>query len=195
MVIVIFRLEILEYNEKAKILEREQYYLDILKPTYNICKVAGSSLGRVTNRSTRLKLKYVWMVRLFKEKNHNSLSEHIEFSEFIINWFEKKVKKLELITNKLQRAFEKITENKTPLNRSYEVRMKILSSSATATPVWVIDLDNGVTTSYPSARNAALALNCSNSTIMNKLKGINNKIYKGKYLIKSNTTLVEVARD
>ena len=196
MVIVIFRLEILEYNEKAKILEREQYYLDRLKPTDNICKVAGSSLGRVTNRSTRLKLKYVRMVRLFKEKNHNSLSELIEFSEFIINWFEKKkVKKLELITNKLQRAFEKITENKTPLNRSYEVRMKILSSSATATPVWVIDLDNGVTTSYPSARNAALALNCSNSTIMNKLKGINNKIYKGKYLIKSNTTLVEVAGD
>ena len=93
--------------------------MDRLKPTYNICKVAGSSLGRVTNRSTRLKLKYVWMVRLFKEKNHNSLSEHIEFSEFIINWFGKKVKKLELITNKLQRAFEKITENKTPLNRSY----------------------------------------------------------------------------
>lgn len=136
MVIVIFRLEILEYNEKAKILEREQYYLDRLKPTDNICKVAGSSLGRVTNRSTRLKLKYVRMVRLFKEKNHNSLSELIEFSEFIINWFEKKkVKKLELITNKLQRAFEKITENKTPLNRSYEVRMKILSSSATFTTV------------------------------------------------------------
>ena len=54
MVIVIFRLEILEYNEKAKILEREQYYLDRLKPTDNICKVAGSSLGRLTNRSTRL---------------------------------------------------------------------------------------------------------------------------------------------
>ena len=64
------------------------------------------------------------------------MSELIEFSEFIINWFEKKkVKKLELITNKLQRAFEKITENKTPLNRSYEVRMKILSSSATFTTV------------------------------------------------------------
>ena len=49
--------------------------------------------------------------------------------------WKKKVKKLELITNKLQRAFEKITENKTPLNRSYEVRMKILSSSATFTTV------------------------------------------------------------
>lgn len=95
-----FRLEILEYCEKAKTLEREQYYLDVLKPTYNICKVAGSSLGRKTNSSTRLKLKYIWMVRLFKEKN-NSLPEQINFTEFILNWFEKKVKKLELITNKL----------------------------------------------------------------------------------------------
>ena len=33
-------------------------------------------------------------------------------------------------------------------------------------------------------RNAALALNCSNSTIMNKLKEKNSKILKGRYLIK-----------
>ena len=103
---------------------------------------------------------------------------------------EKKVKKLELITNKLQCTFEKITENKTHLKRSYEVRMKILSSSATATIVWITDLDNGVITSYPSARSAAIALKCSNSTIMNKLKGKNHKILKGRYLIKNNTTLV-----
>lgn len=195
-----FRLEILEYCEKAKTLEREQYYLDVLKPTYNICKVAGSSLCRKTNSSTRLKLKYIWMVRLFKEKN-NSLPEQINFTEFILNWggqlrrhARKKSKKLELITNKLQRTFEKITENKTYLNRSYKIRMKILSS-ATATTVRVTDLNNGVITSYPSARNAALALNCSNSTIMYKLKGKNNKILKGRYLIRSNITPVEVARD
>lgn len=40
-----FTLEILEYcnNESLKI--REQYYLDLLKPEYNICKTAGSMLG------------------------------------------------------------------------------------------------------------------------------------------------------
>lgn len=50
----VFRLSILEYidvsnlpKEEARklILEREQYYLDLLKPEYNILKVAGSSLG------------------------------------------------------------------------------------------------------------------------------------------------------
>ena len=39
-----FTLEILEYCDPAFILEREQYYLDTLKPEYNILKVAGSSL-------------------------------------------------------------------------------------------------------------------------------------------------------
>lgn len=40
-----FSLDILEYCE-FNIIEREQYYLDILKPEYNICKIANSALGR-----------------------------------------------------------------------------------------------------------------------------------------------------
>lgn len=40
-----FKLEILEYCEPLKCLEREQYYFDILKPEYNILKIAGSSMG------------------------------------------------------------------------------------------------------------------------------------------------------
>lgn len=51
-------------------------------------------------------------------------------------------------------------------------------------PVVVTDFTTGVTTEYLSARSAALALNASNSTVMNKLKGKNTKPYKGRYLIK-----------
>ena len=40
-----FRLEILEYCEPNNVVTREQYYLDILKPEYNILFTAGSSLG------------------------------------------------------------------------------------------------------------------------------------------------------
>jgi hypothetical protein len=72
--------------------------------------------------------------------------------------------------------FDNITENRTPFVRSQTTRMKMSSFSPTAVTILVTDLNNGVTTSYPSARNAALALNCSNSTIMNKLKGKTVKI-------------------
>jgi len=41
-----FSLEILEYcDEKELLLKREQYYLDNLKPQYNIVEIAGSTLG------------------------------------------------------------------------------------------------------------------------------------------------------
>lgn len=40
-----FKLEILEYCDPSKCIEREQYYLDLLKPEYNILLTAGSKLG------------------------------------------------------------------------------------------------------------------------------------------------------
>jgi hypothetical protein len=51
------RKEIIEYCESADIFKREIYYLDLFKPEYNICHIAGSSLGRITRDETRLKLR------------------------------------------------------------------------------------------------------------------------------------------
>lgn len=40
-----FTLEILEYCDRDNLLKREQYYLDNLKPEYNVLEKAGSTLG------------------------------------------------------------------------------------------------------------------------------------------------------
>ena len=40
-----FTFEILENCEKERVIEREQYYMDLLKPEYNIAHFAGSRLG------------------------------------------------------------------------------------------------------------------------------------------------------
>jgi group I intron endonuclease len=53
-----FTLEIIEYTDKSSVIAKEQYYLNKLNPSYNICKVAGSSLGRITHDYTRLKLRH-----------------------------------------------------------------------------------------------------------------------------------------
>jgi hypothetical protein len=37
------------------VIAREQYYLDKLKPEYNICNIAGSCLGRKHKEETILK--------------------------------------------------------------------------------------------------------------------------------------------
>lgn len=58
-----FKLEILEYCSKADLLNREQYYLDLLKPEYNIYKQAGSPLGYKHTKETMEKLKEIAKMR------------------------------------------------------------------------------------------------------------------------------------
>jgi group I intron endonuclease len=52
-----FSLDILEYCELSLLIKREQYYLDRLKPEYNILKIAGSRLGCKHSPETLLKFK------------------------------------------------------------------------------------------------------------------------------------------
>ena len=52
-----FTLEIFEYCSKAKLLEREQFYLDLLIPDYNILKYAYSLLGFKHSEETLEKFK------------------------------------------------------------------------------------------------------------------------------------------
>ena len=52
-----FKLEILEYCPKTELLEKEQYYLDLLIPDYNILKYAYSLFGFKYSQETIDKLK------------------------------------------------------------------------------------------------------------------------------------------
>jgi len=52
-----FSIEVLEYCKPEDTIKREQYYLDLYQPIYNILRTAGSSLGRIISEETRLKMK------------------------------------------------------------------------------------------------------------------------------------------
>lgn len=51
-----FSLDILEYCDETSLVKREQYYIDLLKPEYNICKKAGSRLGYKHSEATKIKM-------------------------------------------------------------------------------------------------------------------------------------------
>lgn len=51
-----FSLDILEYCEPNLLIKREQYYIDSLKPEYNILKVAGSRLGSKHSKEAKAKM-------------------------------------------------------------------------------------------------------------------------------------------
>lgn len=84
-----FNLEIIEYCDRKNLLLREQYYLDLIKPEYNVLKIAGSSLGfkhnektlsffkkeRVLSKESRLKLSVAASNRVLTELEKKRLSE------------------------------------------------------------------------------------------------------------------------
>lgn len=59
-----FKLEILEYCDKTVTIEREQFYLDKLKPEYNLLKKAGSVFGFRHTLLSRKKMSEVALGRL-----------------------------------------------------------------------------------------------------------------------------------
>jgi group I intron endonuclease len=66
-----FNLDILEYCELDKLILREQYYIDILCPEYNILKTAGSTFGHKHSPETILKYK----ARTHSEETKNLMSK------------------------------------------------------------------------------------------------------------------------
>lgn len=51
-----FSLDIIKYCKIENLLKMEQFYLDLLKPEYNILQIAGSSLGVIRSEETRAKM-------------------------------------------------------------------------------------------------------------------------------------------
>lgn len=69
-----FKLEILEYCESNTLIKREQYYLDNLKPEYNVLKKAGSVLGFKHSEYTKKLFSITRIGRLCSETTRLKLS-------------------------------------------------------------------------------------------------------------------------
>lgn len=65
-------------NDKTKLVEREQHYIDTLNPKYNLCKTAGSWLGYKHRKESRLKMSKnnprIWKGKNLPEKTKKKIS-------------------------------------------------------------------------------------------------------------------------
>lgn len=52
-----FIISVLEYCDRECLLQREQYYIDTLKPEYNLCPIAGSTKGMMRTQAFRDRMK------------------------------------------------------------------------------------------------------------------------------------------
>jgi group I intron endonuclease len=158
-----FSLEILEYCDKEKCLEREDYYQTKLNPEYNIAKKAGAP---------------------FAGRKHSDETKQIMSDA-------KKGKTLSDETKKIMSDAAKKSENsgrfKPGENHPNYGKAKY-EGAGEGRPCQVIevtDIKNNTTTTYNSIHEAARALNLPNfQAIPNFIKNNQTKPYKGRYTFK-----------
>lgn len=130
-----FSLDILEHCDVDSLIEREQYYLDKLQPTYNICKTAGSSFGRVTTTETRRRLRAARLLREFRRVNQREET----MLEYSLGKIEQRLENLESRLSRILTTLEKLQADRQS-KISLATRAKILASSSSAQAVCVTDL-------------------------------------------------------
>jgi len=155
-----FSLEILEYCNSNNILLREQYFIDKLKPEYNILQKAGSSLGFKHNEKT---LNFYRNERKVSEETRKNLS--LAATGRILTEEDK----------------NKISKKRLGIKLSDETKAKISAATISLIGVSVLvkNINTQVETEYKSLTEAAEAIGVSRTTVAKALSSgkILNKLY------------------
>ena len=135
-----FSLDILEYCEPKLLITREQYYIDLLKPKYNILKTAGSKFGHRSSEETKFKLSMANR----GNKNYMFGKNHTE---------ETKKKLSESI--KLYKKFNKTTD---------ETKLK-MSLRCKGIKIKIFDNSGNLVKEFPTLKAAAIYFNMHAKTM------------------------------
>lgn len=158
-----FQLEVLEYCDPSNVIDREQFYLDLLEPEYNILSQAGSSLGFKHSEETLGK---------FRARRHSEETKQI-ISEARVGR-----KASEESKRKMSEAQREICNP----GRYIKGNNKPLGSGRPNQKIEVFDLKENTTTTYDSISAAAIASGVLLPTVRNYLARNQQKPYKGRYI-------------
>ena len=180
-----FSISILEYCDKSVLTEKEQHYIDILNPAYNILKVAGSSSGykhsleSKDKRSKSLKGVYVGINSSLYGKTHTEKTKEIMSLDRrgIDNYFYGKTHSEETKELIRQKA----------LNRKHSAETLEKMAKVRGNPVNIYETNDKhgfqLIGNFISARKAGLFLNISGSTIIKYMHS--GEIFKERYKFSS----------
>jgi len=119
-------LEILEYCDRSQTTNREQCYLDLLKPEYNILKKADSRLGFKHSDETKAKIKARSLTPEQKAKHREYLNSQKSQEHLKRLHYNPKLKAKRLEQLKIYRTSKKHREHLNRLHSSLEYKAKIL---------------------------------------------------------------------
>lgn len=175
-----FSLTILEICKKEDVIQREQHYIDTLCPEYNICKTAGSTLGKTHTAETKEKIGVT----------KSGTGEGVANSMFGKIHTEEALARKKMAEAKLGKTHTEETKAKlraAAKGRKFtEEHIKNLSASQpNSKKLSVLDLQTGIETTYGSINEAARCLSITENSIRANMKSMSQKPYKGIYVFKT----------
>lgn len=141
-------IEILEECVIDEKFVREQYYIDLYNPWFNVCKIAGSTCGRIVSEETKIKL---------KNKSRQSVQK---WRNSRINGSYAVPKSYNLLEPKLSKE-----------------HIDKMRNSSIGIPILQYSLDGEFIKEWHGAKTAAKDLNVYSTGICRCLKGKNNTAY------------------
>jgi group I intron endonuclease len=176
-----FSLEILEYCDIADLTEREQYYLDTLKPRYNTLKIAGSSSGHKLSEETKAKISKALKGVYVKEKSALYGSRASEETKALMSL--KKYKSNNPLFGKIHSEESKELMRQKALGRKHSEETLLKISVSRGYPVQIYEKCNSegfqLIGSFVSTRKAANFLGISASTVRQYINS--GEIFKDRY--------------
>jgi len=157
-----FQLDILEYCDPSVLIEKEQYYLDMLNPEYNILRTAGSSMGY---KHSEASLELIRAKSLKRERRTLSEATKSKISVTLSGRTHSEETKLKMIGR----------------SHTKETKAKIGSNNYRIQPVLVRNIETGVCVEYPSMKKAAEFFNTNTSQIRNCIE--KQKPFKDVHII------------
>lgn len=167
-----FRIDILEFCDTYTLIKREQHYIDLLKPEYNILQVAGSLFGYKHTQESLEKMREIALNRSDETKaklREKALGRTYNHSE------ETKTKLREIMLGK---THTEETKQKLKTIQSNRITHPVKGKS-----IKVEDTQTNEIKIYRSLREAGKELNSNHVSMRNYLdKG---KLYCNRYIITS----------
>jgi len=153
------------------LIKKEQYYIDLINPYFNICKIAGSSLGSKRTKEFCEKLS-----ELHKNNKYWVNKKHTEESKLKMSEAHKKM--IGVLSPKYGKEVSKETRNKMRQNRlgkkhSLETKQKMsISNNNPGKSIYQYDLNMSFIKKWDKLKLASDTLLIRSTAITNCLTGI-----------------------
>jgi hypothetical protein len=183
-----FKLDILEYCDPKAIASREQFFINYLKPEYNILKVAYSSLGYKHSKEALLKINK----NLAKLNSEKAIKVKVTNIETNVSHVYASLTETAQMFNSNKTTITKYIRNSLLLNGIYKLEAELPVSNydsnylnhPNSIEIEVTDLDLNTITVYTSVRAAARSLGIGHTTISNYFNRNQFRPCKGRYIFK-----------